>query len=44
MKTEFISETLVMKSLVEDSVLNGARRERRLKNVSKNFTNTTQTK
>ncbi len=29
MKTEFLSETLVMKSLVEDSVINGARRDRR---------------
>jgi hypothetical protein len=29
MKTEFLSETLVKKSLVEDSVINGARRERR---------------
>lgn len=29
MKTEFLSEMLIMKSLVEDSVLNGARRDRR---------------
>jgi hypothetical protein len=29
MKTEFLSEALLMKSLVEDSVINGTRRERR---------------
>ena len=29
MKTEFLSETLLLKSLVEDSVINGARREQR---------------
>jgi hypothetical protein len=29
MKTEFLSEALVMKSLVEDSLINVTRRERR---------------
>jgi hypothetical protein len=29
MKTEFLNEILVMKPLVEDSMINGARRERR---------------
>ncbi len=29
MKTEFLSETLLMKSLVEDFVIKGARREQR---------------
>jgi hypothetical protein len=29
MKTEFLSEALLMKSLVEDSLINGTRRERR---------------
>ncbi len=28
MKTEFLSETLLKKSLVEDSVINGARQNR----------------
>ena len=32
MKTEFLSEMLVIRSLVEDSVLNGARRERQREN------------
>jgi hypothetical protein len=39
MKTEFLSETLLMKSLVEDSVLNGTRRERRRGFVSVRYVN-----
>jgi len=37
MKTEFLSETLVMKSLVEDSVINGTRREQRRGFVSPRY-------